>query len=231
MPGFDGETEALDPRLDHRGTANQNRARQLLFQHHLSGMQHALVLTLGVDDADRLGLGFREHRLHDQTGAEREPLELGGVVVEFLDRTRRNARLHRCSRHCRRDAQDKPRIEWARDQRPGPEALRLTHVETLRAGINWRVARQLRDRIDRSFLHLLVDRGSPDIERAAKDEWKAQDIVDLVWKIGAPGADHRIRTRFAGLVRHDFRIRIGQRHYQRLVRHLLHHVGRQHIGC
>ncbi len=35
---------------------------------------------------------------------------------------------------------------------------------------------------------------------------------------------------FRSLVRHDLRVRIGQRHHQRLVRHLLDHIRRQHIG-
>ena len=231
LAGLDREPKSFDPRFDHRRASDQYRPGQLLLEHDLGRVQHALVLTLGIDQSDRLRLGFRKQRFHDQARAEREPLQLRGVVLKFVDRTAGNARLHCRLRHRGRDAQDQPGIERARNQRAGTKALRLSAIEGMGPGVYRRIARQLRDRLDRGLFHFFVDRGSTDIERAAKDEWKAQDIVDLVWKIGAPGADHRIRTRFAGLVRHDFRIRIGQRHYQRLVRHLLHHVGRQHIGC
>jgi hypothetical protein len=88
---------------------------------------------------------------------------------------------------------------------------------------------ELRDRVDGGLLHLLIDRGGADIERAAKDEGKAQDVVDLIGKVGTAGADHRVGARLARFVRHDFRRRIGQRHHQWLVRHLLDHVGCQHI--
>ena len=174
-------------------------------------------------------LRLGEHRLHDEAGTEREALELRGIVLEIRDRPGRDARRHRRLRHRRRDAQDQPRIERARDQRTRAEALRFAAVEAGRDRIRRRIARELRDRIDRGVLHLLVDRGGADIERAAEDERKAQDVVDLVGKVGTPGADHRIGPRLARLVRHDFRRRIGERHDQRLVRHRLDHLRRQHV--
>ncbi len=129
LAGLDREAEALDPRLDHGRPPDQDRPRQLLLQHHLRGAQHALVLALGIDHANRLGLGLGEHRLHDEAGAEREALQLRGIFVEILDRPRRHAGFHRRLRHRRRDAQDQPRIERARDQRARSEALRLAAVK------------------------------------------------------------------------------------------------------
>jgi hypothetical protein len=108
--------------------------------------------------------------------------------------------------------------------------LRLAAVEALHDGVHRRIARKLGDCIDGGFLHFLVDRGGADIERAAKNEWKAEDIVDLVGEVRTTGADHRVGASLAGLIRHDFRGGVGQRHHQRLVRHRLDHVRRQHIG-
>ena len=58
-PGPDREAEALEPRLDHRRAADQERLGEPLLHDHLGGAQHALVLALGVDDAlaDRLSPG------------------------------------------------------------------------------------------------------------------------------------------------------------------------------
>ena len=158
LPGLDREAEPLEPRLDHGGTPDQDRPRQFLLEHDLRRAQHALVLALGIDHADRLGLGLGEHRLHDEAGAEREALQQRGIFVEILDRARRHAGFHRGLRHRRRDAQDQPRIERARDQRARSEALRLAAVKPLRHRVRRRIARELRDRVDRGMLHFLVDR-------------------------------------------------------------------------
>ena len=108
--------------------------------------------------------------------------------------------------------------------------MRLAAVKPAGHRVRRRIARELRDRIDGGMLHFLVDAGGADVERAAEDEREAQDVVDLVREVGTPGADHRVGARLARLVRHDFRVRIGQRHHQRLVRHRLDHVRRQHVG-
>src|SRR3546814_6776659 len=42
------------------------------------------------------------------------------------------------------------------------------------------LARELGNRVRGGDLHLLVDRGRPDVERAAEDEGEAQHVVDLV---------------------------------------------------
>ena len=112
---------------------------------------------------------------------------------------------------------------------PGPKSLRLAAVEPARHRVRRRIARELRDRVDGGMFHFLVDPGGADVERAAEDERETQDVVDLVREVGTPGADHRVGARLARLVRHDFRVRIGQRHHQRLVRHRLDHLGLQHI--
>ncbi len=108
--------------------------------------------------------------------------------------------------------------------------MRLPAVETGRQRIHRRIARQLRDGVHRCLFHFLVDRGRADIERAAEDERETQDVVDLVGKVRPAGADHCVGAGFARLVRHDLRVRVGQRHHQRLVPHLLDHFRLQHVG-
>ena len=68
----------------------------------------------------------------------------------------------------------------------------------------------------RGELHLLVDRRRADIERAAENERKAQDVVDLIGKVRAPGRDDRVGPRLLGEVGHDLGLGIGQRQDQRL---------------
>ena len=109
--------------------------------------------------------------------------------------------------------------------------MRFTAVEAGGDRIDRRIARELGDGIDRGLLHLLIDCGGADVERAAEDEGKAQDVVDLIGEVGATGTDHGVGTRFAGLIRHDLRVWIGKRHHQRLVRHLLDHLWCQHVRC
>src|SRR3546814_3851409 len=57
---------------------------------------------------------------------------------------------------------------------------------TLFRSLGHLLARQVGDRIGRRDLHLLVDRGGVDVERAAEDEGEAKDVVDLVRIIRPP---------------------------------------------
>ena len=82
---------------------------------------------------------------------------------------------------------------------PGPKPWVSPPSKPRRDHVRRRIARQLRDGLDRRELHLLVDRGGADIERAAEDEGKAQDVVDLVGEVRAAGADHRVGPRLARL--------------------------------
>ena len=107
--------------------------------------------------------------------------------------------------------------------------MRFAGIKAVGDRVRRRIARELRDGVDRGVLHFLIDRGGADIERAAEDERKTQDVVDLVREVGSPRADHRIGAGFTRFVRHDLRHGIGERHHQRLVRHLLDHFGLQHV--
>ena len=84
--------------------------------------------------------------------------------------------------------------------------------------------RQIGDGAHGRDLHRLVDRRGADIERAAEDVGEAQDVVDLVGIVGAPGRDDGVGPHRLRLFRHDLRRRVGQRQDQRIGRHLLDHL-------
>ena len=79
-------------------------------------------------------------------------------------------------------------------------------------------------------LHRLVDGGCADIESAAEQEGKAQDIVDLVWVVRAARRNDSIGAHRLGLFREDLRCRVGQRQDQRVLRHALDHVRLEHAA-
>ncbi len=58
--------------------------------------------------------------------------------------------------------------------------------------------RKLGDGAHGSELHRLIDGRGGDVERAAEDVGKAEDVVDLIGIIRAPGADQRVWTRLDG---------------------------------
>ena len=125
---MDRQAEALDAVADHLRPADQDRLGEALLQHHLRRPQHALVLALGIDHRLHRRARLGEQRLHDEAGAEDEPVELIGVGVEIGDRPASDAALHRRARDRRRDAQHEARIERARDQRGLAEQRRFPAV-------------------------------------------------------------------------------------------------------
>ena len=227
--GPDAQAEALDPALDHRGTADQDRLRQALVDHDLHRAQHALVLALGIDDGTRRVLGRSEQRLHDEAGVVDELLERVAVRAEILDRARGDARIHRRSCDRGRDLHDQPRVERLRDQIFGPEAQVLLAV-CRRDDVRLLGRGEVGDRLHRSDLHRLVDRRRADIERPAEDERKAEDVVDLVRVVRTAGSDDRIRPRLLGQIGEDFGLGIREGEDERVCRHLLHHLGLQHAA-
>ena len=79
-------------------------------------------------------------------------------------------------------------------------------------------------------LHRAVDRRRSDVERAAEDEGKAQDVVDLVRVVGTPRRDHRVLAHGVHDFRQDLRHRVREREYERILGHLLDHVAAQNAG-
>ena len=83
---------------------------------------------------------------------------------------------------------------------------------------------QFGDRVHAGDLHLAVDGRCADVERAAKDEREAEDVVDLVRVVGAPGTDHRVVAYRLDLVGQDLRVGVGQRHDHRARGHARDHL-------
>ena len=121
-----------------------------------------------------------------------EPLLIG---VEIRDRPGRDAGLHRGLGDGRRDAQDQARIERIGDQRAGAEvAAPRRHRRGAATSEGASRASAAMASTAASFISSLIV-GGADIERAAENVGKAQDVVDLVGIVRAPGADHRVGPR------------------------------------
>ncbi len=228
--GLDAQTEALQAPLDHRRPADQDRPRQPLVHDHLGGAQDTLVLALGQHDAVFLRhLGRGEHRLHQQARVIDEFAQLLHIQVEVGDRARGYARVHCRLGHRRRDLDDQARIEGCGDEvfRPEGDVLLAIgggdDVGLLGHG-------EVGDGMHAGEFHRLVDGGRAHVERAAENEGEAEDVVHLVRKVRAAGGDDRVGPGGLGQVGLDFRLRIGEREDQRLVRHLLHHLWLQHLA-
>ena len=221
------QTGALDAHLDHRRPTDQNRPGQAVVDDGLDRAQHGLFLAFGEYHPLRIAPRGVKHRLHQQAGAEHILSETLAVGFEILDRPGRHTGLHRRLRHRRCQLNQQTRVERLRNQMVRPE-LQILTLGTLGDHIGSLHPRQLGNRMDTGHLHLVVDRGRADIERAAEDVGEAQHVVDLVRKVRAPGGDQRIRTDFTRQVGHDLWHRVGQRQNQRPLGHALDHLGLEH---
>ncbi len=180
--------------------------------------QRHFLLGLGEHHPPRVGLGETVD-IGQCSGGRVEPrLEPVGVFLEILDVLERHARIHRRLGDRARDHFDQPRIERRGDDVVAPELV----VDAVSRGdfLGHPLARQPGDRLGGGDLHLLVDRGRLDIERAAEDEGEAEHVVDLVGIVAAPGGDDRIGADGLGLLGHDLGDRVGHREDDRLVGHL-----------
>ena len=224
-----GQAVALKPRGDDVRPADEDGNREAFLQHRGGGAQHALVLAVGEDDALGRAAGAAEHRAHDEAGVEDEAVEPVVVGVEITDRAARHAAVHGGARHRRRNAQDEPRVEGRRDQVFRPEELGFAAKRAL-GEFGRRLVGEFGDRLNGGELHLLVDRGRAHVERAAEHVGEAQDIVDLVGVVRAPGADHRVGAHGARRFGIDLGLRVGERQDQRLVAHPRHHLRLEHAA-
>ena len=237
--GLDAQAETLQAPLDHTRAADQYRPRQSLVHDHLRRAQHALVLAFGQHDAVlRRRLGGGEHRLHQQARVIHELVQLLSVEFQVGDRPRGHARIHRRLGHRRCDLDDQARIERFGNEVFGPERDILLAVGG-GDDIGLLGHGKIGDGMHAGEFHRLVDGGRAHVERTAKNEGEAEDVVHLVRKVGASGGHHRVGPRGLDQVGLYLRLRIGQRQNERPVRHLLHHLrfeypaGRQaeeHVG-
>ena len=183
---------------------------------------HLLFLALGEHHALGLPAQAREH-LHQCTRDRIAPrVQLLAVGVHVDDRLARDAGIHGGFRHRRRHREDQPRVERHRDDVVGSE-FRPRPVETGNL-VGHVLAREFGQRVRRGDLHLHVDGGGAHVERAAENEREAENIIDLVGIVGAPGGHDGVVAHRRHFLRGDFRIRIGEREDDRLGRHRLDHL-------
>ena len=113
---------------------------------------------------------------------------------------------------------------------PGPK-LRSSHAAVGgRHDVALLLAGERGERMHGGDLHGARDRGGAHVERASKDERKAQHIVDLVRVVAAPGGEHGVGARRQRLLGQDLGGRIGECQDQGPRRHLLHHGRAEHTA-
>ena len=226
------QTDLLDAHLDHARASDQDGARQFLVDDDPNRMQHTLILALGEQYPlvlQRHCLGRIEHWLHDDAGLVNEVGQAGCVGNEILDRLGCDARIHRSTRHCGRNLDDEAGIKGLRNDvvrsetQIRPAIGRGDDIALLRT-------RQFGNCLDAGQFHLLGDRGRTDIERPTEDERKAQHVVDLIRKVRPAGGHNAVRADLLRVLRENFRIGVGERKDQRLVRHPRDHLRFQHPG-
>ena len=85
---------------------------------------------------------------------------------------------------------------------------------------------QVRERARAGYLHLIIDRSSVNIQRAAEQIGETQNIIDLIGIIRPPSCHNRIWTHRMCLFRRNFRIRVGHGKNHRIRGHTFHHCRR-----
>ena len=158
----------------------------------------------------------------------KRPSRLRAVLVD-VDVDPGDAGLHRGLGHGRRHSSQGARVELLRHDVERSEAERLQSVGA-QDDVGHVLAGQLGQGAGGRELHRLVDLASPDVQGATEDVREAHRVVDLVRVVRAAGRDDRVR---AGLDRQlvlDLRVRVGEQHQDRLVRHDAEHLLADAVG-
>ena len=227
LDALGGEVDAqmLRGLVDALLASDQDRLAELLVDEGGGGADDLLLLALGEDDA----LGIAPDALEDAVEragdgiAPGRKLRLVGAGVD--DRLAGDAGVHRRLGDRHRHDMDQSRIERHRDD----VVLAVARARALIGGGDL-VGHILAGQHGQSFgggdLHLHVDGGGADIERAAEDEGKAEHVVDLVRIVRAPGRHDRVVADGRDLLRRDLRIGIGHGEDDRVLRHRGDHLRR-----
>ena len=221
------------PRSITAGRPTRIGHRDLLVDRDLHGAQHPFVLAFGVDDPAALGRHLarcREDRLHQRAAVIDELLQALAVSLQIADRPSGRAGFHRGPGNRRRDLDDQARIERLRNDVIRTEAQVLDAAVGRGHDIALLLARKLGDCMHRRDFHRPGDGRGADIQCAAKNERKAQDIVHLIRVIAAARGDHGIVPHAPRLLGEDLRDRIGERQYQGSRCHPADHVLREHAA-
>ena len=151
------------------------------------------------------------------------------IGLEVLDRALGHARFFGGARHGRCDAQYQARIKGR-----GYQVVTAEHQFLAGVGVGHFLADvglgQVRDLAHAGQLHGLGDLGRAAVQRAAKDVWEAQDVVDLIRIVGAARGDDAVGPRGLGQFRANLGLGVRQRQDDGRTRHGFHHLLRQHAG-
>ena len=223
------QTKFRDQFADRAGAADQDRPAELVINQHLGGAQHPFVLALHIDHPFGIGPSLLEHRLHGHAGFIDKALQGLAIGMEIGDGPFRDAAVHGCLCHRRRDLQYQAGIERLWDQVVPAKGQGLAHVGL---GHHFRGFRhgQICDGVNGGPLHRFIDLGRAAIQRASKQIGETQHIVDLVGIVGSARGHYHVVTGGMGELRQNLRIGIGQGQDHRLVRHGFDHFPVQNVG-
>ena len=196
--------------------------------HHQGAPQAgALIGDGGAQDARIIALG-KDHPGLGLTGAGMNPLQdarrrvhagLEGLLIglEVNDRAARHPGIHTRLGHRRRHNIDQPGVKRRGNDVVAPERqlAAIGHCNLIRHIF----ARQGGKGAGAGDLHVVVDRPGVDVKRAPEEIGKAQNVVDLIGIVTAPGGHDGIGADSVGLFRGDFRIGVCHGEDHRIVRH------------
>ena len=131
----------------------------------------------------------REDRLHQRAAVIDELLQALAVSLQIVDRPSGHAGFHRGPGNRRRDLDDQARIERLGDDVIRTEGQFLDAAVGRGDDIALLLPRKLGDCMHRRDFHRPGDGRGADIQRAAKNERKAQDVVDLIRVVAAARRD------------------------------------------
>ena len=207
LAAADNDRLAKSGALERHGCAND--ALIVAFSEHNAGL---LLTRTRVD-----GL---------QNGRSRVEAFLQRLFIGFQidNRAPRNAGIHTGTGHGGRNCIDQARIKRRRDDviRTKCQLAPIGHCHFV-GNVS---TRQCGQRLSAGDFHFVVDRAGMDVKRTAEQVGKAEDVVHLIWIIGASGRNNYILAHLAGLFRCDFRIGIGHRKNHRVWCHIGNHFPR-----
>ena len=204
------------------GTANDQRLAKAGPLIGNGSAQHTGIVALGKDHP-RLGRARagveaaqdRSRRVHPAFQAD-----LIGFHVD--DGTTRGTRIHARLGHGWGNPVDQTRIKRCRDDVIATKSQRFAISK--RHLIRHILARQCGQRMSTSDLHLVVDGARIDVQRAAEQVGKAQNVVHLVGIVRAARGDDGVDADLVGLFRGDFGIRVCHGKDHRVVGHGGNHL-------
>ena len=224
----DIERAGRHPHLLHRGldlrfAADQDRMAKPLVLETPGGAYHRGFFAFRKHDPALHVAALRLDTLKEACGRICPAHEALAVGFHVRDRLAGNARIHRRLRDQRRHEADQARIERCGDD-VFPSEGRAGAVIGGGHFVRHVFTREFRECACGGDLHLFVDAPGTDIQCAAEDVGKAENVVDLVRIVRPSGGDDRVVTHRFDIFRRDFRIGVGHREDNRILGHGFDHV-------